>query len=211
MQSVWDLPIRLGHWLMVLLVATSWWTAENHQMEFHRYSGYALLGLLVFRVYWGFAGSSTARFAAFVRGPRKTWAYIRSPAAGVAAGPAGHNPLGGWSVVALLTLLFTMIVLGLFAVDVDGIESGPLSVYVSFETGRFCARWHERVFNALLVLIALHVVAVLYQGFWRGRNLIAAMIHGKAPLAQGQPLERAGMVRFGIGVALAALVVWCVV
>ncbi|MDB5972212.1 MAG: CybP [Hydrocarboniphaga sp.] len=207
-QRVWDLPTRLGHWLMALLVAASWWTAENHQMEFHRYSGYLLLGLLVFRLYWGVAGSSTARFAAFVRGPRTTWDYIRSPAAGE---PAGHNPLGAWSIVALLTLLSVMIGLGLFAVDVDGIESGPLSAHVSFETGRACAHWHHRVFNALLALIGLHLAAVLYHWIWRGRNLIAAMIHGRAPLAQGSAVEHAGAVRLIVGVVLAAVVVWCVV
>jgi cytochrome b len=210
LHRVWDLPTRIGHWLMALLVAVSWATAEYHQMEYHRYSGYVLLGLVVFRLYWGFAGSSTARFASFVRGPRQTWAYLRAPAGAGFAGP-GHNPLGAWSVVALLTLLAVMIGLGLFAVDVDGIESGPLSAYVSFASGRACAEWHHRVFNLLLAFIALHVAAVLYHWLRRGRNLIAAMLHGKAAVAADEALEPAGIARFVVGVALAALVVWCVV
>ena len=148
---VWDIPTRVVHWSFVLGLAFSWWTAETGRLEWHRWSGYTLLALVLFRVYWGFAGSSTARFRNFVRGPRAIREYLRAPPAVT----VGHNPLGALSVLALLGLLLMQIVLGLFAVDVDGIESGPLSLYVSFETGRACAEWHEVVFNALLALIAL--------------------------------------------------------
>src|SRR5688572_27938897 len=137
---IWDVPTRVVHWLMAALIPTSWWTAESGNLELHRYSGYLLVGLLLFRIYWGFAGSSSARFANFVKGPRAILSYLRIGSAGSAG---GHNPLGALSVVALLLLLLTQISLGLFAVDVDGLESGPLSHYVSFEAGRACAEWHE--------------------------------------------------------------------
>ncbi|MES1262768.1 MAG: cytochrome b/b6 domain-containing protein, partial [Peristeroidobacter soli] len=136
---VWDLPTRLTHWLFVIGLGVSWWTAETGRLEWHRWSGYALLALVSFRLYWGFVGSSTARFRNFVRGPRAIAAYLRDGN----GTSIGHNPLGALSVLALLGLLLAQIVLGLFAVDVDGIESGPLSLYVSFETGRACAEWHE--------------------------------------------------------------------
>ncbi len=155
-MRVWDLPTRLVHWLMVLGVALSWWTGETGRLEWHRWSGYGLLGLVAFRIYWGFFGSSTARFRQFLRGPRTVVGYLRG-----AWPPApGHNPLGALSVLALLALLAAQIVLGLFAVDVDGIESGPLSLYVSFDAGRSAAKWHGAIFNALLWLIALHIVAI---------------------------------------------------
>src|SRR5262245_40644327 len=128
--KVWDVPTRLVHWLMVLAVATSWWTGDTGRLEWHRWSGYTLLGLVIFRVYWGFFGSSTARFRQFVRGPREVASYLR----GTWRVTPGHNPIGAWSVLALIALLSAQVVLGLFAVDVDGIESGPLSLYVSFET-----------------------------------------------------------------------------
>lgn len=204
---VWDLPIRIGHGLMVLLVALSWWSAEQRHMDYHRYAGYAMLGLLLFRVYWGFAGSRTARFAQFVRGPRATLAYVRGKANGSSA---GHNPLGAWSVLLLLALLAAMVGLGLFAVDVDGLESGPLSDYVSFETGRACAHWHHRVFTALQAMIALHVLAVLYYELRRGKRLIAAMIHGRADMPGSEAIESAGVLRLAIGLALAAAAVWLV-
>ena len=153
----------------------SWWTAETGRLEWHRWSGYTLTGLLLFRIYWGFFGSSTARFSRFVRGPRGVIDYLR----GRWAVAAGHNPLGSWSVVLLIVLLLVQVTLGLFAVDVDGIESGPLSAYVSFEMGRVCARLHDLVFNGLLVLIALHIVAVLYYQVFRKENLVGAMVTGK--------------------------------
>src|SRR6266436_139168 len=137
---VWDGATRAVHWAIVVLLGASWWTARNHHMDYHRYSGYALLGVLAFRLYWGVFGSTTARFAKFVRGPRSIWQYLRSKA--VNAAP-GHNPLGALSVLALLGLLLGQVVLGLFCVDVDGLESGPLSHWVSFETARTCARLHR--------------------------------------------------------------------
>ena len=121
---IWDPLIRLVHWLMAILVGVSWWTAENGELDYHRYSGYALLGLLVLRIFWGFFGSRTARFASFVKGPRVIGTYLRQlPARTAAHMPAmpGHNPLGALSVIALLLALAAQVTLGLFAVDVDGI------------------------------------------------------------------------------------------
>jgi cytochrome b len=205
---VWDVPVRFVHWSMVVLFAVSWWTAETGRMEWHQYSGFTLLALLVFRIYWGFAGSSTARFGEFVRGPRALRSYLK----GRWAQAPGHNPLGALSVVALLTLLLMQVVLGLFAVDVDGIESGPLSIYVSFDAGRVAAEWHETVFEVLKWLIALHIVAVFYYVFRRKENLIGAMIHGKREF-KGEPFAPVGRVsalRVVVGLVLACALTWWV-
>jgi cytochrome b len=205
---VWDVPIRVCHWLIVWFVAASWWTAETERMEWHRYSGYALLALVAFRIYWGFFGSSTARFSQFVRGPRTIVTYLQGRWAAI----PGHNPLGALSVVALLGLLLSQIVLGLFAVDVDGIESGPLSTYVSFDAGRVAAHWHHRVFDVLLWLIGLHVAAVLFYVFYRRENLLAAMLHGKRAFPGEQPasVQAASWLRFAVGVILAGALTWMV-
>jgi cytochrome b len=205
---VWDVPTRLTHWLIVLLVGFSWWTAETSRMEWHRWSGYTMLGLVIFRIYWGLAGSSTARFSEFVRGPRAVVRYLRG---GWAEAP-GHNPLGALSVVALLALLAAQVTLGLFAVDVDGIESGPLSTYVSFEAGRAAAGWHETIFNVLLGLVALHVAAVGYYIIFRKQALVAAMVHGKRAYPAPQPpsMRSASALRLVIGVVVAAGLTWMV-
>jgi cytochrome b len=206
--QVWDAPVRLVHWLVATLVGFMWWTAETGRMDYHRYSGYVLLGLVTFRIYWGMVGSSTARFSEFVQGPRAIVAYLRaqSPVA------PGHNPLGALSVIALLTLLLTQITLGLFAVDIDGIESGPLSTYVSFDAGRACAEWHGTLFNILLGLISLHVVAVLFYVLYKRENLLAAMLHGKRDFVADnvQPTRFASSTRLIIGILIAAAFAYAV-
>jgi cytochrome b len=204
---VWDVPVRVCHWLMVLFVGVSWWTAETSRMDWHQYSGYSLLALVSFRLYWGFFGSSTARFGQFVRGPRTIMSYLR----GRWAAMPGHNPLGALSVVALLGLLLAQVVLGLFAVDVDGIESGPLSTFVSFDAGRAAAEWHESVFDVLLWLIALHIAAVLYYLLVRKENLIWTMVHGRRAYSSEQPaVVPASRWRIIVGVLLAGVLTWMV-
>ncbi len=207
---VWDGFTRLAHWLMVILIGVSWWTGRHHHMDYHRYAGYVLFGVLVFRLYWGFFGSTTARFAHFVKGPRSIWSYLRSRTSHRAP---GHNPLGALSVLAMLGLLLAQVILGLFSVDVDGIESGPLSNWVAFETGRECSRWHHFGFDVLKAFIALHIGAVVFYLIFRGDNLIRPMITGSKGWSQGRPLpqvEFASRWHALLGIALAAVLVWYV-
>lgn len=208
--KVWDAPIRLFHWLLVALIAFSWWSGEEHDMERHRLSGYGILALLVFRIYWGLAGTRTARFSQFVRGPRVVVSYARSLGMRGANKVDGHNPLGGWSVVLMLSALVLMVLAGLFAVDVDGFESGPLADYVTFQQGRAAAEFHVLIFDAILTLIGLHVAAILFYLVWKRQNLVGAMIHGARK--QGAENEAAGMRvsphKLLPGVILAALVAY---
>ena len=205
---VWDLPVRVCHWLMVLFVAVSWWTAETHRMDWHQYSGHALLAVVTFRIYWGFFGSSTARFSQFVRGPRIVLDYLKGQWVAI----PGHNPLGALSVLALLGLLLAQVVLGLFSVDVDGIESGPLSTYVSFDAGRLAAEWHDDLFEVLLWLIGLHIAAVLFYLLYKKQNLAATMLHGERDYA-GDPsgaMKSAPWPRLVSGLLLAGFLTWAV-
>ncbi len=149
-------------------------------MEWHLLAGYGLLATILFRIGWGFAGGETSRFSNFVRPPATVIAYVRKLARGARdpAGPLGHNPLGGWSIFAMLGLLLAQAGLGLFAVDVDGFASGPLSQWVSFDAGRTAAHWHGTAFHVLVGLVALHLAAILYYGVARREILLPAMIHG---------------------------------
>ena len=209
---MWDLPIRIIHWVMAVLLPVLWWTAEEHQMDWHRRAGLTLLALLVFRVLWGLFGSSTARFASFVRGPATVARYARS-LFGRGEGPAfhGHNPMGGWSVVAMLALLIVQVGLGLFVIDVDGVESGPLAIYVSFDFARAAADLHETVFNLLLILVGLHVAAVFSYLLLRRENLVAPMVLGARPARSGdQPMQPAPAWRAVLAAAIAAGVAYWV-
>ena len=203
---VWDGPTRIAHWMMVLLFGASWWTGETGRLEWHRWSGYVFLGVLVFRIWWGFFGSSTARFSQFLRGPRSIVAYLRGrwPLA------PGHNPLGALSVFALLLLLVAQVVFGLFAVDTDGIESGPLSTHVSFDTGRRFAGLHHLTFNLLLVLVSLHVLAVGFYVLVKKQNLIGAMFGGTRSYDSqpAEPVRFASWARIILGIVIAAAIAW---
>lgn len=206
LQPVWDLPLRLFHWLLVALIGFSWWSGENHEMEWHRWSGYAIGFLIVFRLYWGLVGGRTARFAQFVRGPGAALAYLR----GAGEPDIGHNPLGGWSVIAMLAILIAMVTAGLFAVDVDGLESGPLADYVSFDAGRWASDMHSLIFNLLLALIALHVLAILFYLLVRRRNLVGPMITGGTKIADGTTVVPLGgsVWRVLIGLVIAGVVTY---
>lgn len=202
---VWDVPTRLFHWLLVALFALSWWSAENGEMDRHRLSGIILLGLLLFRVVWGFIGGSTARFSGFVKGPGAAMAYLRG-----AQPRAGHNPLGGYAVLGLLLLIAAQIGTGLFAVDTDGIESGHLSHLVSFDAGREAAEFHELSFNVLLALIGLHIAAIVFYRLVKRRNLVKPMLTGSdAELPAGTPgLIPAAPWKLVLAVAAAAALAW---
>jgi cytochrome b len=173
-RLVWDLPVRLFHWFLAGLIAFSWWTVHHHHTDWHIWSGCAILTLLIFRILWGFVGSSTARFSSFVRGPRAIGDYWRGKWTGI-----GHNPLGAISVLALLLALAVQVGFGLIAEDEDGIYLGPLSGLVSVGTSDKARDIHELWFNVILGLIALHLLAILYYRL-RGKKLIMPMITGRA-------------------------------
>jgi cytochrome b len=196
---VWDLPVRLFHWALVLLVAALWATHELHLMEVHILLGQAMLGLILFRLIWGLIGSSTARFSSFLRGPRGVLAYLRAP-----GGAFGHNPLGGWSVAAMLAALGVQVGLGLFASDEDGEHVGPLSHLVSYDDARALAEWHETFFNVLLALIGVHLAAILYYFFARREDLVTPMITGRRePFSSGEFMAPAPAWRFWLAAILA--------
>jgi cytochrome b len=178
---IWDLPTRAVHWLLALLIPFSWWSANSDHLPWHRLSGYTILGLLIFRLIWGVVGSATARFSGFLRGPGVIVAYLR----GRMPPTIGHNPLGGWSIAAMFTALGVQLALGLFSVDEDGLEAGPLSKFVSFDTGRAIAHAHHIGFWALLALISLHLTAIAVYAM-RRRNLVSPMITGVANVGPGQ-------------------------
>lgn len=208
---VWDLPVRLMHWGLVISLGICWWSGENNELEYHVYSGLAALWIVLMRLYWGFAGSDTARFTNFVRGPAAIIAYARQIHSREASHSHGHNPLGAVSVLLLLGLVLIVVCLGLFAVDVDGLFSGPLSLYVSFKQGRHSARLHYQWFTYLQWLVGLHLAAVVFYRAWKRENLVRAMITGKrrGP-AGGSQMAQAPWWRFIIGAVIVSAIVYAV-
>jgi cytochrome b len=176
----------LVHWLLAGLIAFSWWSVHNHHTDWHIWSGCAILTLLIFRLLWGVVGSSTARFANFVRGPKHVLRYLRGEWTGI-----GHTPLGALSVIALLLAVGLQVGFGLIAQDEDGIYAGPLSRLVSSDTSDTARDIHELWFNVILALIVLHVAAILFYRM-RGKPLTKAMITGRAAVGAGAEPMRSG-------------------
>jgi len=207
---VWDLPVRIFHWLILVLVTLLWYTGEVGgldlsipwpggetlfwgNMDVHMLLGQAVLTLVIFRVLWGLFGSTTARFASFVRGPRVVLQYARASLSGREPPTLGHNPAGTLMVLLLLGLLAAQALLGLFASD-DIFSEGPLAHLVSSDTSGRLTELHGLLFNLLLAAIALHVLAAFVY-LLRGKNLIKAMVTGHKPAAQ-LPQDEARDLRF---------------
>jgi cytochrome b len=211
---VWDLPVRAMHWLLVIGIGVCWWTGLHNELEYHLWSGYAILWIVLMRLYWGLVGSSTARFVNFVRGPKAILDYATTLHRRDTPHTHGHNALGAVSIILMLGLVLAVVVLGLFAVDVDGLYSGPLSSYVTFKQGRHLAHLHYRWFNFLLWVIALHLAAVLFYFIYKRQNLIGPMISGKRRVDSGDAVDAemkiAPMWRFVIGGVIVTAIVYAV-
>lgn len=178
---VWDLPTRVFHWSLVALILASYLTGEfwrGVDMYWHQLSGYAILALVLFRLVWGFAGTRHARFVDFLRPPGEMLAYLAGLLSGRASSYAGHNPLGGLSVVLLLAVLLLQAVSGLFASD-DIFVEGPLAGLVSGATVDRMTSLHHLAFDLLLALIAVHLAAIAFYEAVRGQRLIRAMVSGR--------------------------------
>jgi cytochrome b len=201
---VWDLPVRLFHWLLVVCVVGAFVTAKigGNAMIWHGRLGLAILGLLAFRIVWGIAGSTYARFAQFVRGPAAIHAYLRGEWQG-----QGHNPFGALSVLALLGVLSLQAVTGLFANDDIAFE-GYLYALVGSELSGKITGIHHLLEKALMLLVALHVGAIVFYARIKKHNLVKPMLTG---WADGKPCESAkggGAVAFIVAALIAIAAVW---
>ena len=172
---VWDLPIRLFHWLLVIGIILSFVTVKigGNAMEFHARVGYCVLTLIIFRICWGLIGSHHARFINFVPSPKGLLNYL----SGKAKVSLGHNPLGALSVLALLFSIGLQGVTGLFANDDIAFE-GPLAKYVSNEAVTLLTSIHHQNEKVLIILIVVHLCAIFYYQKFKGENLIKPMLLG---------------------------------
>lgn len=183
---VWDLPLRLFHWSLVLLVVTSFVSAKigGNAMQIHMLSGYAVLALLLFRLLWGFLGGTHARFASFVRSPLAVIAYLRGMKRSDAEQHLGHNPAGAWSVILMLLALLAQAATGLFAND-DIATEGPLAKLVSKALSDRLTGVHHLNVKLLLALVGMHLAAIAFYFFYKRENLVKPMITGFKDAAAG--------------------------
>nr|WP_136249731.1 cytochrome b/b6 domain-containing protein [Ningiella ruwaisensis] len=218
--KVWDLPTRLFHWLLVTVFVFQFVTGDilDDAMQLHFYGGYVALGLILFRIIWGMVGSYHARFTSFLASPVTAWQYMRGKSQ--THRYLGHNPLGAYSVLALLAVMLTQAVSGLFMTD-EIFSQGPYYSAVSSEVADIMNWLHHQAFSLLWYLIALHLIAIAYYRIKKKQKLVKAMFTGNKEVdeKQSNQLEIAGSarnikthwLRFLIVVALVVLAVYLIV
>jgi cytochrome b len=175
-RPVWDLLVRVLHLGLIVGVASAWITRHGGG-PWHEWIGYALMLALVVRLLWGFAGPASARFARFVHGPATTLAYAAGVARGDAPRHIGHNPLGAWMIVALLSLLAVIS------------ASGWLSTTDRYWGVAWVMNVHLYATWALLALLPLHIAGAVHASRKHRENLIASMVHGRKRIASGDDVD----------------------
>lgn len=204
---VWDPLVRIFHWALVGLLGFSWYAGSSggNMMQYHMWSGYTILTLVLVRVVWGFIGTRHARFTDFLHSPRSILADLGSlHRRRSAVHVLGHTPLGGINVVLLLACVLVQAGTGLFAND-DIFTEGPLYPLVTKDTSDWLTMVHHLNFNVLLLLAGLHVAAVFYHLLRRRENLIGPMFTGYKKTTEAD--DSAPVVPFRPLVALALTVV----
>ncbi len=186
---VWDAPIRLFHWLVVVLVAAAYATWRLNWMNGHGRVGEALLALLLFRLLWGFFGSETARFSRFVASPRIVLQHLRYALLREPDRQIGHNPAGGWMVLLLIALLLAETLTGLYVAN-DIADVGPLSEIVPAPAANAIELAHAVLWDILLAAIVLHIAAIAAYAAVKGQNLLRPMIVGTKLLPAGAHAPR---------------------
>jgi cytochrome b len=180
-MRIWDLPTRLFHWILVVLLVTSWLSAREDWMRLHVVSGLTVLTLLLFRVIWGFAGSDTARFSHFVKNPAAAVRHLMRLPRREPDTEAGHNAAGGWMVLFMLALLAVQVGTGLCAND-DIQTEGPLARMVGKDRSDWLTHIHSVNFTLIEIAVAVHVLAIITYRVSKGHNLLLPMITGKKRL-----------------------------
>lgn len=189
---IWDVPLRLFHWLFGAAFASAWLTLGDRHLYLHVFFGYAFAGLLLFRLLWGFAGGGHARFRRFLYGPGAAIGYVRALSAGRAPHYAGHNPAGSWAVFGMLALAAILALTGLLTLGGQE-QEGPLAGLLGFGTGAAARQVHEMLAWSLLALAGLHVGGVVLGSLAHRENLLGAMFTGRkrAPGEADVPRRRA--------------------
>jgi len=213
---VWDLPTRLFHWILAACVVGSVVSAKigGGAMLWHFRFGYVVLTLLAFRLLWGFVGGRWSRFGAFVYAPATSLRFLRGRSEPHEHHHVGHNPLGAWSVLALLGMLVVQVSTGLIADD-EIANNGPLSRYVATATSLAATSWHKTYGQWIIIgLVVLHVAAIAFYWFRRRQNLVAPMLHGDKLLTKDVPASidtaTSRVLALAIAAACAGGVAWLV-
>ena len=209
---VWDIPVRLFHWLLVACLFGQWLTAEvlEDTMQIHFYIGYFTLGLIIFRLVWGFIGTKYAKFNSFISGPKAIFRYLRSLKAKQKSFTIGHNPLGGLILPAVLLLVGLQAVSGLFTSD-DIISAGPYFDSADSTLQKWMQWLHHNIFDVLIGIVVIHLLAIAWYRIAFKHNLITPMLSGHKAVEASKGIAHSKLVRaLFIAIVVAVFVYWLV-
>ena len=212
-MRVWDGPVRLFHWTLLVLLLVSWTSVEFfNNMRLHMWSGEAILALLLFRIVWGFIGSETARFSHFLGNPFHAVTHLMHMHRREPDTQVGHNAAGGWMVLVMLLVLLAQVATGMLASDEESFVEGPLNHLVGGAWGAWALSQHRMLFTAIQVMIALHLFAIISYAVLKRHDLVRPMVTGKKrlPAATLQPRMRSPWLALLVLLA-AAVTVWLLV
>jgi cytochrome b len=186
---VWDAPIRLFHWLVVVLVVAAYVTWRLNWMDWHVRIGEALLALVFFRLLWGFFGCETARFRHFMVAPSSAFRHLRHAFRREPDTQVGHNPAGGWMVLLLLALLLVEALSGLY-INNDIADEGPLTQWMPAPVANAITALHSILWDVLLAAVILHVLVIALYAAIKGHNLLRPMLTGRKTLPTDTAVPR---------------------
>jgi cytochrome b len=209
---VWDLPVRLFHWLIVALVAAAYATWRLNWIVWHGWIGDLVLALVLFRLFWGFFGSETARFSHFLARPEIVFQHLKYVFLREPDRQVGHNPAGGWMVLLLLALLLAEALTGIYVAN-DIADVGPLTAVVPAAAANAIDASHAILWNVLLAAITAHVLAIAGYAAVKGQDLVRPLISGMKTLPEPvtaprmASAERAAVL-FAVSAAATILIAW---
>ena len=230
-RLVWDLPVRLFHWILVLSLLASWYTAEmaskgeftpawlgptlgqRGYAQVHFWLGFWALGLVIFRLIWGFVGPRHARFSSMFKGPGHLLNYASKFHRRDSEPTAGHNPMGAMVVLLMLLMIGAQAVAGLFLIDNTEIFPAPFHAVVSESLANKLMHFHHINFAVLQAVVSLHVLAVLFYQFYKRQNLIGPMVTGYKPaelIEEGEAIKSSQMWKALFVALVAGAIVWLV-
>jgi len=177
---IWNIPIRLFHWTLVVCFITTWLTRDNRYLDIHIFAGYLMAGLILFRLLWGFIGGPYARFRDFAFGWHEVWDYVKGVLNRKPPRFLGHNPAGSWAIYLLLTLGVLIVITGLLGFGGEE-QHGPLAGWLNYPQGKLAQDIHELLAWLMLGVVGIHITGVLVESLLHKENLVRAMLTGYKP------------------------------
>lgn len=212
--KVWDVYIRIFHWLLLICILVSFISFRLDEMDIHFISGHCVLALIIFRVIWGVVGSRTALFHSFIKGPGTILNYLQNPSSEKFKGIIGHSPIAALSVIAMLVVISVQVGTGLISDD-EILLQGPLAQYVSGEMSYQATTYHGINAKLIIGLIVLHLAAIAFYRFIKKDDIVKPMVTGRKNVSEEfaqhvQPMDKTKHLRAAMAILISIAIAYFV-